>query len=284
MAEKPGPAKNGYVLSNDKFQHREKVFGIYRDMGAARSLSKLHVRLHDTYPEFAVSRSSLEHWSKMHDWVSRVKAFDDAARPGAQAARSRTRPKAAAAPATSVDEDFDMIGALLKSANQALTRAMNAAPVVTRPSEVKSLVDAAANALKLIEKIKNQSSGKVSREEIAREMARALGEVHTARLHDIEQADKEIKARLTAIGLWNQLTDEQRAAVSPDPAMAQKGKSDGDKVGIPTTDVEPIEIGCDGRGPRRPGEAAVSHSSGDHAMLPQRAGARRNPPNIALCY
>jgi hypothetical protein len=51
---------------------------------------------------------------------------------------------------------------------------------------VKALVDAAANALKLVETIRSQSVGKVSREEIAQEMARVLEEVRKARDHDVE--------------------------------------------------------------------------------------------------
>jgi hypothetical protein len=66
--------------------------------------------------------------------------------------------------------------------------------VVNRPGDGKSLVDAAANALKLVETIKNQSSGKVSREEIAQEMARILAEVEQARMHDVEVLfDAELK-------------------------------------------------------------------------------------------
>ena len=60
MAKKPGPAKNGYVLPDDKFKQREKVFGLCRDMGVGRSILKLHRLLHETYPELAVARSSLE--------------------------------------------------------------------------------------------------------------------------------------------------------------------------------------------------------------------------------
>jgi hypothetical protein len=80
-----------------------------------------------------------------------------------------------------MEANFDQIGALLQAANQALTHAMNASPVVTRPSDMKALVDAASNALKLVETIKNQSTGKVSRDDIAQEMARVLDLVRKAR-------------------------------------------------------------------------------------------------------
>jgi hypothetical protein len=101
-------------------------------------------------------------------------------------------------PILGLDPNFDQIGALLQAANQALTRAMNATPIVTKPSDVKALVDAASNALKLIETIKNQSTGKVSREEVAREMARVLDLVREARLRDI---DELVKAELAKRGI-----------------------------------------------------------------------------------
>jgi hypothetical protein len=97
-----------------------------------------------------------------------------------------------------VDPNFNQIDALLTAANKALTRAMNAAPVVTKPSDVKALVDAAANALKLIETIRNQSVGKVSREEVAQEIARVLGEVEKARMRDVEEM---VEAELKKLGI-----------------------------------------------------------------------------------
>jgi len=45
-------------------------------------------------------------------------------------------------PVVVASPEFDQIGALLSAANQALTRAMNAAPVVTKPGDAKALVDA----------------------------------------------------------------------------------------------------------------------------------------------
>jgi hypothetical protein len=101
-------------------------------------------------------------------------------------------------PILGLDPNFDQIGALLQAANQALTRAMNATPIVTKPSDVKALVDAASNALKLIETIKNQSTGKVSRDEVAKELARVLDLVREARLRDI---DELVKAELAKRGI-----------------------------------------------------------------------------------
>ena len=59
---------NGYVLPTEKFKQREKVFGIYRDMSSERSIAKLCVELKYKHPQIAVSRSSLERWSKPALW------------------------------------------------------------------------------------------------------------------------------------------------------------------------------------------------------------------------
>jgi Fe2+ transport system protein FeoA len=73
---------------------------------------------------------------------------------------------------------------------------------VSKPSDVKALVDAATKALKLIETIKNQSRGKVSREEIAADMARILDKVREARLRDIEvEFEKRLNERLKSMGI-----------------------------------------------------------------------------------
>jgi len=42
--------------------------------------------------------------------------------------------------------DFDQVDALLSAANQMLMRAMGSSPVATKPSDVKALIDSAANA------------------------------------------------------------------------------------------------------------------------------------------
>jgi hypothetical protein len=201
MGAKPGPAKNGYQLPDEKWQQRERAFEIYRDMGEGRTLIKLVAVLKQEHPDIAASKTSIEAWSQAHNWRARAEAHDAAVEKGRKAAAAQP---AVPAPAPSMiapvapEEDFDQITALVKAANTALTKAMNANPVITRPGEMKLLVDAAANALKLVETIKNQSSGKVSREEIAQEMVRILGEVRKAREVDV---DAMVEARLKALGL-----------------------------------------------------------------------------------
>jgi hypothetical protein len=199
---KPGKRSNGYVLPPEKLAQREAAFAIYRDMGPRRSLIALGSKLKRDYPEIAVSRPSLEKWSKLHRWAERVAAHD---RSSIGAATQQD--------GAIIDPNFNQIDALLQAANQALTRAMSATPVVTKPSDVKALVDAAANALKLIETIKNQSSGKVSREEIAQEMARVLGEVEKARMRDVEEmVEAELKRRGLAVAGDGQIVMPAAAA------------------------------------------------------------------------
>jgi hypothetical protein len=166
---------------------------LYRDMGPTRNLGALETLLKEKHKEIAATRPSLERWSRIHDWQARVKAHDQAMAKGRAQGVQMLQP-----PAVLLDSNFDQVDALLRAANQALTRAMSAAPVVTRPGDVKALVDAAANALRLIETIKNQSSGKVSREEIAQEIARVLGEVEKARFVDV---DTLVDAELKKLGL-----------------------------------------------------------------------------------
>jgi hypothetical protein len=86
-----------------------------------------------------VSRQSLEKWAKMHQWAQRVTAYDKAA----TATRSQQV-------SSNVDPNFNQVASLLGAANQAIPRAMSATPTVTKPSDVKALVDAAANAFKLV--------------------------------------------------------------------------------------------------------------------------------------
>jgi hypothetical protein len=193
--KKTGSARNGYILPYDKLKQRELAFAAYRDLGPARSMHKLAELLKRDHADIAVTRPSLERWSRMHDWQARVKAHDKAMAQGrTQALAPPGRPGVVA------DPNFDQIDALLSAANQALTRAMSASPVVTKPSDVKALVDSAANALKLVETIKMNQVGKVSRQEVASEIERILGEVEKARRHDVELlVEAELKKRGIAI-------------------------------------------------------------------------------------
>jgi hypothetical protein len=182
---KRGKAAIHYVLLEEKLKQRELAFAIYRDMGPRRSFPALERELKRNHPEIAVSRQSLEKWSKMHQWAQRVAAYDQAA----TAAQSQQV-------SPDVDPNFDQVASLLGASNQAIMRAMNATPAVTKPSDVKALVDAAANALKLVETIRQNTTGRVSREDVANDIKRILAEVEKARRHDVELlVEVELKKR-----------------------------------------------------------------------------------------
>jgi hypothetical protein len=240
--------RNGYHLPADKLEQREAAFAIYRDMGPRRSLVVLEGELKRNHPEIAVSRQSLEKWSKVHHWVERVRAHDKSI-----AAVPRQQPE------LKVDPNFDQVDALLQAANRALTRAMSATPVVTKPSDVKALVDAAANALKLIETIRGQSVGKVSREEIAQEMARVLDLVRQARDHDVELL---VEAELKKQGITRSGIDQDAGSVAPMIAVDH----DADVVdGEPAAAVPVVqESKTDGRGLRQFVDVLAEFRGGQH--------------------
>jgi hypothetical protein len=119
--------RNGYVLPQEKLEQREKAFAVYRDMGKLRSYPKLLKELKANYPDVAPSQQgTIENWSRQHDWPARCQAHDDAI--------ARGQAQGMQASSVRLATDFDQIGALLQAANQALTRAMSATPLVTRPS------------------------------------------------------------------------------------------------------------------------------------------------------
>lgn len=230
---------NGYVLPQEKLEQREKAFVIYRDMGDARTLGKLEKVLKAKHPELAASQAAVRRWSRMHDWSARCEAHDDAKKNTTH----RLNP-----PVVAFDGSFNQIDALLQAANQALTRAMTATPVVSRPGDVKSLVDAAGNALKLIETIKNQSTGKVSREDVAQEMARVLDLVRKARELDVEVM---VEAELKKLGVSRQVDGaahgEAKEKVNVEPIAVDAGDVDA-AVDTPAVECAGDQTGLVGDG------------------------------------
>src|ERR1700730_18218433 len=68
-----------YVLPEEKLKQRELAFAIYRDMGQRRSFPALERELKRNHTDIAVSRQSLEKWSRMHSWAQRVAVYEQAA-------------------------------------------------------------------------------------------------------------------------------------------------------------------------------------------------------------
>jgi hypothetical protein len=113
---RPAAARNGYVLPDDKLRQREFVFAAYRDLGPGRSTHQLWGLLKRDHPDIAVTRPSLERWSRTHDW----RAHEGARQGDGDRRTQLTVPQGCVV----ADPDFDQVDALLSAANQALTRAM----------------------------------------------------------------------------------------------------------------------------------------------------------------
>jgi len=152
---------NGYTLPPDKLEQREAAFVIYRDMGKGRSLTALEREVKHHHPDIAVARPTLEKWSRAHQWAERINQHD--------LAEQATRP---AAP--KVDPEFDHVAKLTNAAQVAIAKALSGSMVVTKPSDMKTLVDAAANALKMAETIRAKQGDGASREQIVEEITRLL--------------------------------------------------------------------------------------------------------------
>lgn len=68
---KPRKKPTAYVLPLEKLEQREQAFLIYQGMGVTRSFPKLEQVMAEKLPELKVSRTSLEKWSRQHDWAQR---------------------------------------------------------------------------------------------------------------------------------------------------------------------------------------------------------------------
>jgi hypothetical protein len=121
LRKRPNRAKpaNDYVLPEEKLEQRELAFAMYRDMGRRRSFPALERELKRNHSEIAVSRQSLEKWSKAHQRAQRVTVYDQAA---AAAQPQQVNPD--------VDPNFDQVASLLGAANQAIMRAMSTTPAI----------------------------------------------------------------------------------------------------------------------------------------------------------
>jgi hypothetical protein len=143
-------------------------------MGRARSLLRLARELKEHHPEIAVTRPALEKWSTQHQWAARVRQHDISQ--DALLARASTHPQ--------YDGDFDQVGKLTRAAHMAIAKALSGSVTVTKPSDMKTLVDAAANALKMAEAIRARQGDGASREVIVAEITRILDLAEARRRKD----------------------------------------------------------------------------------------------------
>jgi hypothetical protein len=232
---------SGPPLTEDQVLQRERAFAIYRDFGRSRTIHKLHRVLSEEHPDLLATKVTLGRWSKRHNWAERAAAFDRGIILGQQPPPIPVK--------TGADPEFNSIDALLSAAQMALTKAMNANPVVTRPGDVKILVDAATNAMKLVETLEHKQAGKGAANEIAADIARICDLVEKARRKDIDEICRAVaktaadmsgqpiepilQAAMNTAGLYLQATDQQQTAqvddvvvdpVDPAPAMVETGE------------------------------------------------------------
>src|SRR4051795_9463061 len=116
---------------------REEIFRLYRDMGPTRNYDRLLAAIEAKHG--SVSKRTLANWSQQHSWQARVADYD------------RDLTKGFQIQADDLDPNFDWRDTLLKAAHLALLRVLQSNPVVRTPQDAKALIDAANNAIKLVE-------------------------------------------------------------------------------------------------------------------------------------
>ena len=159
------------INHDEKSQQREAVYQIYESLGPLRSAVRLERVLREKHPDLRVSVPTLSKWSKQQGWEARALKHDASAPAPAQPTK-----------ADAVADD--PIAALLDLTYKTLARALEAAPTVTRPNEVKSLIDSATTALKLAEQIKASQTSKTTAEDVGAETLRVINLIHTKRRED----------------------------------------------------------------------------------------------------
>jgi len=138
---------------------REDIFRLYRDMGPTRNYDRLLAAIEAKHGK--VSSRTLANWSGQHSWQERVAEYD------------RDLTKGFQGQAEDLDPNFDQRDALLRAAHLALLRVLQSNPIVRTPQDAKALIDAANNAIKLVELLrandgarKSSSDGKKSMFEV----------------------------------------------------------------------------------------------------------------------
>ena len=133
---------------------REDIFRLYRDMGPTRNYDRLLAAIEAKHGK--VSSRTLANWSGQHSWQERVAEYD------------RDLTKGFQVQAEDLDPNFDRRDTLLKAAHLALLRVLQSNPIVRTPQDAKALIDAANNAIKLVEllranEVDRQGSGETKK-------------------------------------------------------------------------------------------------------------------------
>lgn len=167
------PAKKGGKPADPR---HEKIFEMYRDLGPGRSFRKLLEAIQVRWPANPLSLGTLSNWSLKSDWKRRIEQYD-----------AGLKAVVASAPSPLTTEDSgDDVDNLKRAASKALAGALQSANVaVTKPADLKALIDMASKALELADKLEGERSGTSTPQEIIDFGAKLLGRIEEARRKDI---------------------------------------------------------------------------------------------------
>lgn len=181
--KRPAPAKKpGAHRPADP--RRERIFEMYRELGPARSFRKLMEAIQVRWPANPLSLGALSTWSSKYDWKKRIEEYDLGVSNGVSAGASIAG--APSTPQAPADDGGDDVKNLKQAASKALARALQSANVaVTKPGDVKALIDMASKALELADKLENERSGTSTPQEIADFGMKMLKRIEDARRKDI---------------------------------------------------------------------------------------------------
>jgi hypothetical protein len=250
LLKRSGTTANGSLTPRAVADERhEKAFEVYRDLGPDRSFRKCAQAVKLLWPANPVAYTTLAGWAQKQGWSKRIEDYENGMRQ-AQSALS-------AAPSVLEGDD---VAALEKAASQALAAALRATSVaVTRPGDVKALVDTASKALELADKLKRDRTGTATRQEIAAFGAKLLGRIEEARRRDmVEMVKAATEAACREAGTTN------LAAVLKEAAAA---------VGL--------RVGSDGE-IERPETSYTAETGTDAVSAPPLAAARADQRRVRL--
>ena len=155
---------------------REDIFRLYRDMGPTRNYDRLLTAIEAKHGK--VSSRTLANWSGQHSWQERVAEYD------------RDLTKGFQGQAEDLDPNFDQRDALLRAAHLALLRVLQSNPIVRTPQDAKALIDAANNAIKLVELLRANDGARKSSSDGKKSMFEVLESIE-ARIREAGRAQPQ---------------------------------------------------------------------------------------------
>jgi hypothetical protein len=153
------------------------AFALYRDMGPARSLRKLVEVLKVQWPVNSVSYTTIHTWNARYGWGQRVAEYD----------RGRGQANTAnPAQPDQLSSSVDEVDVLRGAASQALAIIARASSMtITRPGDVKVLLEAARMAQERADKIEASRTGEMTQEQVTAEGVKILAALDVARRKDL---------------------------------------------------------------------------------------------------